>query len=58
MPRHISFIFPGQGSQHLGMLDENLKNLLHSHMGEINDSLKFNLIDIIDNIDSSANDGI
>ena len=49
MPRHISFIFPGQGSQHLGMLDENLKNLLHSQIGEINDSLEFNLIDIIDN---------
>ena len=49
MPRHISFIFPGQGSQHLGMLDDNLKKLLSSYKDEINDSLKFNLIDIIDN---------
>ena len=49
MPRHISFIFPGQGSQHLGMLDDNLKKLLNIHKNEINDSLGFNLMDIIDN---------
>ena len=49
MPRHISFIFPGQGSQHLGMLDDNLKKLLNIYKNEINDSIGFNLMDIIDN---------
>ena len=42
-------MFPGQGSQHLGMLDDNLKKLFNIHKNEINDSLGFNLMDIIDN---------
>ena len=51
MPREISLIFPGQGSQHLGMLSEELT---HSHIDIINkssDLLNFDIKSII-NADS------
>lgn len=47
MPREISLIFPGQGSQHLGMLSEELS---HSHIDIINkssDLLNFDIKSII-----------
>lgn len=47
MPREISLIFPGQGSQHLGMLSEELT---HSHIDIINkssDLLNFDIKSII-----------
>ena len=47
MPREISLIFPGQGSQHLGMLTEELT---HSHIDIINkssDLLNFDIKSII-----------
>ena len=49
MPRHISIIFPGQGSQSVGML----KNISTSHLNKYNsiisNSLGFDLLDIISN---------
>ena len=51
MPREISLIFPGQGSQHLGMLSEELT---HSYIDIINkssDLLNFDIKSII-NADS------
>ena len=49
MPRHISILFPGQGSQSLGMLNHHSKDLLKSYKEEINNLLGFNIIDVINN---------
>ena len=49
MPRHISIIFPGQGSQSIGMLDNFSSSYLDSYRDIIFDSLGFDLIDIISN---------
>ena len=49
MPRHISIVFPGQGSQSLGMLDCFSKDTLNSYKDLIIKSLGFDLIDIINN---------
>ena len=49
MPRHISIIFPGQGSQSIGMLDNFSSSYLDSYKDIIFDSLGFDLIDIISN---------
>ena len=49
MPRHISILFPGQGSQSLGMLNHHSTDLLNSYEEEINNLLGFNIIDVINN---------
>ena len=49
MPRHITIIFPGQGSQSIGMLDNFSSSYLDSYRDIILDSLGFDLIDIISN---------
>ena len=49
MPRHISILFPGQGSQSLGMLNHHSIDLLNSYEEEINNLLGFNIIDVINN---------
>ena len=49
MPRHISILFPGQGSQSTGMLNRHSKDLLKSYEDDINNLLGFNLVDIINN---------
>ena len=49
MPRHISILFPGQGSQSLGMLNHHSTDLLKSYEEEINNLLGFNIIDVINN---------
>ena len=49
MPRHITIIFPGQGSQSIGMLDNFSSGYLDSYRDIILDSLGFDLIDIISN---------
>ena len=49
MPRHISILFPGQGSQSLGMLNNHSINLLNSYEKDITNMLGFNLLDIIEN---------
>ena len=49
MPRHISLVFPGQGSQHIGML-ENIDSCFIDEVKPIvNSALDFDLIDIINN---------
>ncbi|MAR95317.1 MAG: [acyl-carrier-protein] S-malonyltransferase [Gammaproteobacteria bacterium] len=52
MPRHITFVFPGQGSQSLGMLDSLPENLVSKYKDEIVETLDFDLIDIIKNGDA------
>ena len=47
MPRHISILFPGQGSQSLGMLNHHSTDLLKSYEEEVNNLLGFNIIDVI-----------
>ena len=49
MPRHISILFPGQGSQSLGMLNHHSTDLLKSYEEEVNNLLGFNIIDVINN---------
>ena len=49
MPRHISILFPGQGSQSTGMLNRHSTDLLKSYEDDINNLLGFNLVDIINN---------
>ena len=49
MPRHISILFPGQGSQTTGMLNRHSSDLLKSYEDDINNLLGFNLVDIINN---------
>ena len=49
MPRHISILFPGQGSQSLGMLNHHSTDLLNSYEEEVNNLLGFNIIDVINN---------
>ena len=49
MPRHISIVFPGQGSQSLGMLGCFSNDILNSYKDLIIKSLGFDLIDIINN---------
>ena len=49
MPRHISILFPGQGSQHIGMLDNLPTELVESFRGLALQALSFDLIDLIKN---------
>ena len=35
MPRHISIVFPGQGSQTLGMLDPLPKDLVNKYKDDV-----------------------
>ena len=49
MPRHISIIFPGQGSQSLGMLDHLSNNSIDFYKDTILKSLDIDLLDIISN---------
>ena len=49
MPRHISILFPGQGSQSLGMLNNYSVDLLNSYKKDITDILGFNLLDVVEN---------
>ena len=51
MPRHITFVFPGQGSQSLGMLDSLPDDLVLKYKSQIIESLQFDLIDLIKNGD-------
>ena len=53
MPREISLIFPGQGSQHLGMLSEELT---HSYIDIINKSSDLLNFDIKSIINSDSED--
>jgi len=45
--REISLIFPGQGSQHAGMLDSTLISKYKDLISNSSDLLKFNIIDIL-----------
>jgi [acyl-carrier-protein] S-malonyltransferase len=47
MPRHITIAFPGQGSQHLGMLDHFPPKLIKQTSDELSEYIDFNLIDLI-----------
>ena len=47
MSREISLIFPGQGSQHAGMLDSTLISKYKDLISNSSDLLKFNIIDIL-----------
>ena len=49
MPRHISIIFPGQGSQALGMLNHLSSNDINPYKEMISNSLDIDLLDIISN---------
>ena len=49
MPRHISLVFPGQGSQHIGMLDAIDSCFVDEVKPIVNAALEFDLIDIINN---------
>ena len=49
MPRHISLLFPGQGSQSLGMLSSFERQDLDFISEVSNEALSFDLIDIIQN---------
>ncbi len=49
MPRHITILFPGQGSQSIGMLKRYPKDILVSYEKNINHLLGYNLVDIINN---------
>ena len=48
MPRHISLVFPGQGSQSVGMLDDFSLEEISSIKPALTE-LPFDLIDIIQN---------
>ena len=63
MPRHITFAFPGQGSQHLGMLDKFKPEEFDIVKEEIDKALGFKIFDIVSGTvdryiysDVSAND--
>tara|TARA_B100001113_G_scaffold318293_1_gene286230 strand:+ start:342 stop:1265 length:924 start_codon:yes stop_codon:yes gene_type:complete len=49
MPRHISIVFPGQGSQTLGMLDSLPSDLINKYKDDVIEALNFDLIDLITN---------
>ena len=49
MPRHISLVFPGQGSQHIGMLESIDSYLIDEVKPIVDSALNFNLIDLINN---------
>ena len=49
MPRHISILFPGQGSQYLGMLNNLPAKLVESYRQLTVKTLRFDLIDLIKN---------
>ncbi len=49
MPRHISIVFPGQGSQSTGMLDNLPIDLVKKYKDDVIEALDFDLIDIITN---------
>ena len=44
MPRHISLIFPGQGSQSIGMLDDFSSKFINKHTVDIKSAIGFDLI--------------
>ena len=47
MPRHITFAFPGQGSQYLGMLDKFKPEEFDIVKEEIDKALGFKIFDIV-----------
>ena len=47
MPRHISLIFPGQGSQSIGMLDGFPSKFINKHSVDIKSAVGFDLIKTI-----------
>ena len=47
MPRHISLIFPGQGSQSIGMLDGFPSEFINKHSVDIKSAIGFDLIKTI-----------
>ena len=49
MPRHISILFPGQGSQYIGMLDDLPTELVESFRSLALEALSFDIIDLIKN---------
>ncbi len=49
MPRHISIVFPGQGSQNLRMLDPLPSDLVAKYKDDVIETLNFDLIDLITN---------
>tara|TARA_B100000579_G_C22764796_1_gene820820 strand:+ start:368 stop:1291 length:924 start_codon:yes stop_codon:yes gene_type:complete len=49
MPRHISIVFPGQGSQKLGMLNNLPIDLVNNYKNQAADVLGFDLVDMINN---------
>ena len=49
MPRHISVIFPGQGSQSLGMLNSFNHEEINQIKPFIDKSIDVDIIDIINN---------
>ena len=49
MPRHISFVFPGQGSQFVGMLNNIDSSLISTIKEDLANQFDFDLIDIINN---------
>ena len=51
MPRHITFAFPGQGSQYSGMLNHFSDEFLNIYKDTVSKALDFDLIDLIANGD-------
>ena len=49
MPRHISLLFPGQGSQSIGMLDEFDDSKINPIRKISNNLFDFDLVDVIKN---------
>ena len=49
MPRHISLLFPGQGSQSIGMLDDFDDSKINLIRKISNNLFDFDLIDVINN---------
>ena len=47
MPRHISFVFPGQGSQSVGMLDKIDTEYINHFRPKVDSALDLDLIEII-----------
>ncbi len=49
MPRHISIVFPGQGSQSTSMLDLIPETVINKYKDIVFNTLEFDLIDIVKN---------
>ena len=47
MPRHISFVFPGQGSQFVGMLDNIDSSLISTIKEDLANQFDFDLSTLI-----------